>query len=248
MFWKNKPKCPIKEEDKVWIEDQLNWIDLNVIRLEEQKTILPTKKYFNWDFKGEEKDAKFVLKKIGEYFNINTDEIAIEFYSEEAIELDRGTITQKEEGTGTAGIYVQDGNQFSILIEVQQLKRPNSLISTIAHELCHYVLLGQKGFHLDGEENEWLTDLLAISYGFGVFIGNTRFEFSQWQSGDGWGGWQYSIQGYLPQQITAYAMAEIEIRRTNTLPEWINLLKSDFQKDFTKSMNYLILTNEKKAS
>ena len=245
MFWKRKPKCPITKEDKEWLEDHLNWLDKNVINLKKQDTILPTKRFFDWEFKGEEKDAEFILKKVGEYCNVNTESINLDFYSEEAIELDRGTITQKEEGTGTAGLYLQKGNQFSILVEVQQLKKTNSLIATIAHELSHYVLLGQKGVYLEGEENEWLTDLLAIAYGFGIFIGNTKFEFSQWQSGDGWGGWQSSMQGYLPQQITAYAMAEIEIRRTKKIPDWINLLKNDFQNDFKKSMKYLISNNEK---
>jgi hypothetical protein len=244
MFWKNKQKCPIKDADKEWIEYQLNWINLNVISLAEQETFLPTKKYFNWNFEGEEKDAEFILRKVGEYCNVNVEKINLEFYSEEAIELDRGTITQQVEGTGTAGQYVQEGDQFSILIEVQQLKKPNSLISTIVHELCHYVLIGLKEFSLEGEENEWLTDVLAIAYGFGIFIGNTKFEFSQWQSGDGWGGWQYSIQGYLPQQIIAHVMAEIEIRRTNSLPQWTNLLKGNFQKDFEKSMNYLLLIHD----
>jgi hypothetical protein len=240
MFWKRKPKCTIELEDKKWIEDHLNWLDNNVVKIKNHPTILPTKEFFDWQFNGGEKDAEFVLNKVAEYCNVNPEKINLDFYSEESIELDRGTFTQKEEGTGTAGLYVQQGNKYSILIEVQQLKRPNSLIATMAHELSHYVLLGQKDVYLEGEENEWLTDLLAITFGFGIFIGNTKFEFNQWQSGDGWGGWQYSSQGYLPQQITAYAMAEIEIRRTKEIPEWIDFLKNDFKNDFKKSMKFLI--------
>jgi len=239
MFWNKNPKCPIKIEDKIWVEDNLNWLNKNVVNLISQQTILPTKKYFDWEFKGIEKDAEFVLKKIGEYCGVDTKKIELDFYSEEAIKLDSGTVTQKEEGTGTAGLYIQKENSFSILVEVQQLKRPNSLIATLAHELSHFVLIGQKEVHLDGDENEWLTDLLSIAFGFGVFIGNTKFEFKQWQTGDGWGGWQTSTQGYLPQQITAYAMAKIEIKRTKEMPNWINLLKKDFQRDFKKSMKYL---------
>lgn len=243
MFWKRKAKCPITLDDKEWLETQLKWIDENILKLKDQKTILPTKEYFDWEFKGEEEDALYVLKKIGSYFKVNTQLINIEFYTEEPIELDRGTITQQEEGTGTAGIYLQGGNEHTILIEVQQLKNPHSLIATLAHELSHYVLLGQHNFRLEGEENEWLTDLLAIAYGFGIFIGNSKFEFSQWHSGDGWGGWQYSTQGYLPQQIIAYAMAEIEIKRSQELPDWIDLLKKDFKHDFKNSMRYLLSIN-----
>ncbi|MFT4535636.1 MAG: hypothetical protein ACI9P5_003006 [Saprospiraceae bacterium] len=239
MFWKQKNKCPITIEDKEWIENQLYWLNENIVNIKEQPTVLPTKKFFNWKFTGVEEDAKFVLDKIGDYCNVNTDEIYLDFYSEEAIELDRGTVTQQEPGTGSAGVYVQEKGKFSIFVEVQQLKRPNSLIATISHELSHYVLLGQNNFELVGEENEWITDLLAIAYGFGIFIGNSRFEFSQFQSGDGWGGWQYSIQGSLPHQIIAYAMAEIETKRTSNTPPWIELLRIDFRKDLIKSMEYI---------
>lgn len=239
MFWKRKPKCPITNEDKEWIEGKLNWIDANVVKLKNQPTILPTKKYFDWQFTGDQKDADFVLKRVAAYFGIETEEITLNFYSEEAIELANGMITQKEEGKGTAGLYVQDKDDISIWIEVQQLKKPISLIATIAHELSHYVLMAQKNVYLEGDENEWLTDLLSVAYGFGIFIGNTKFEFSQFQSGDGWGGWQFSTQGYLPLQITAYAMAEIEKRKKNETTKWVNLLKKDFRNDYLKSMKYL---------
>ena len=239
MFWKKKPKCPITIEDKEWIEAHLDWINKKVVRIEKQPIILPEKEFFDWDFKGDEKDAEFVLRQIGTYCKINTNRINLDFYSEESVELARGMVTKKEEGAGTAGLYKQKGGKASILIEVQQLKKPDALIATMVHELSHYVLMKQKRVYLPGAENEWLTDLLAIAYGFGIFIGNAKLEFNQWQSGDGWGGWQYSSQGYLPQQITAYAMAAIEIRRSAEIPSWIKYLKNDFRRDFKRSMQYL---------
>jgi len=240
MFWKKKIKCPIKQEDEMWITQHLEWLDENVVSLVDQPTFLPTKEYFDWTFTGSESDADFVLKQVGRYCRIITEGINLEFYSEESIELDRGLITQKEEGAGSAGMYVQDEGQFSILIEVQQLKKPLSLIATIAHELSHFILMGQRNIELEGVENEWLTDLLAIANGFGIFIGNTAFEFNQWQSGDGWGGWQSSMQGYLPQQITAHAMAIIEMKKSSEVPDWTSHLKTDFKTDFEQSMRYLI--------
>jgi hypothetical protein len=81
--------------------------------------------------------------------------------------------------------------------------------------------------------------LTAIAYGFGIFLGNSKFRFKQWQSGDGWGGWSSSTQGYLPQQIIAYAMAEIQKRKNNLQPFWHDHLKRDFKKDFSKSLKYI---------
>jgi len=169
MFWKKKIKCPIKQEDEMWITQHLEWLDENAVSLVDQPTFLPTKEYFDWTFTGSESDADFVLKQVGRYCRIITEGINLEFYSEESIELDRGLITQKEEGAGSAGMYVQNEGQFSILIDVQQLKKPLSLIATIAHELSHFILMGQRNIELEGVENEWLTDLLAIANGL-VFL------------------------------------------------------------------------------
>jgi len=246
MFWNKKNICPIEKDDQTWIRETLEWINKEMFPLESKETILPTKSYFNYDFTGIEKDAEYVLTEVAKIFNTPIDEVELGFYSEEPLELDRGLITQTEDGKGSAGMYSQDEHKCYIDIEVQQLKRPNSLITTIAHELSHYVLIGLNQIYEESEENEWLTDLFTIANGFGIFMGNTKFEFNQWQSGDGWGGWQYSMQGYLPQQIIGYAMAEIEIRRSKSMPDWVKFMKEDFRKDFVKSMKYI--KNENRTS
>jgi hypothetical protein len=238
-LWKRKIKCPINQEDKDWVIDQLNWIDQNIVKLDQQKTILPTKSFFDRKFDGSEDDAHFVLTQLGQYFRVDTKNIDLNFYSEKSIELDRGLITQKEEGSGTAGLYSQREKGISISIEIQQLSNLTSLIATIGHELCHYVLIGVYDIYIEGDENEWLTDLLAIAFGLGIFLGNSKFNFNQFQSGDGWGGWSYSIQGYLPQQIIAFAMAEIDHRKGLTLVEHIDYMKKDFRNDYNKSSKYL---------
>ena len=66
-------------------------------------------------------------------------------------------------------------------------------------QLAHQILLGENRIL---ENYEYLTDLIAITSGFRVFIGNSRFQFSSHDLG-----WQSSAQGYLPKQIIAYSMA-----------------------------------------
>lgn len=239
MFWKRKPKCPVTPEDREWIDHKLDWIDQHIVQLQQQPTILPTKEFFDLEFTGTEEDADFILLQLGKYFKVDTSRIILDFYIQKAQGSEKGMMIKNEDG-GAAGLYIQQKGKFQIMIEMQQLNNPASLIATIAHELSHYVLIGQKGIYLPGEENEWLTDLLAIAYGFGVFLGNTKFTFQQWQSGDGWGGWSSSATGYLPQQVIAYALASIEFRKGNESPMWINFLKDSFKSDFRKSMLFLI--------
>ena len=110
------------------------------------------------------------------------------------------------------------------------LKNPISLIATLSHELAHQILLGENRIE---ENDEYLTDLTAIAYGFGIFIGNSRFEFSA--SGFGW---ESSGQGYLPEQVTAYAMAWLSNER-NERTDFTDFLDRFLQKYFKQSMDWL---------
>lgn len=239
MFWKKKPSCPITIEDKEWVEGALDWIEKELFVLTNKETILPTKKYFDRDFTGIEEDAYFVLKQLFTYFDVDTSEIKLEFFENGQVEIDRGMMTQKEDDRGTLGIYPLDTEEIIIQIERSQLKDPIDLIATLSHELSHYVLLDLHDVYLEGEENEWFTDLFTIAQGFGIFLGNTKFKFSQWTSGDGWLGWKYSSAGYLPLQMIAYTMAEIACRRDEEKPEWTHLLTSDFRDFFKQSDKYI---------
>jgi len=239
MFWNRKTKCPVTEQDRIWIEKKLDWVNTNVINLEKQPTILPDKKYFERDFTGDEDDAHYILEVLSLYFQINPKKIHLNFYSEETQKFSSGLRTERLKKAGTAGLYIQDGYKSFIEIEVQQLKKTPSLIATMAHELSHYILITDKGYFFEGDENEWLTDLTAIAFGFGIFMGNSRFQFNKWQNGDGWSGWSSSAQGYLPEQVIAYAMAEIQFRKKEMKPKWTNYLERGIKKYFQKSLKYI---------
>ncbi len=238
MFWKRKAKCPVTEEDKVWVEEKLDWFQTNFIDVCEQPTFTPTKKYFPYDFRGTEEDAEFILDILGDYFQLNTRRIYLDFYDQSHTDLGMGMSTQRE-SKGAVGLYLQDGEENSILIEVGQLKDTTSLIATIAHELSHYLIMEEKGYYFEETENEFLTDMAVIAYGFGIFLGNSKFKFKQWSSGDGWGGWSASAQGYLPQQIIAYTMAEIQRRKNDLEPEWTTHMERNLKSYFNKSIRYI---------
>ena len=164
MFWSKKYKFPIDEEDQNWIVLMLRWIDEEIFELTSKQTILPTRNFFDHKFTGIEEDGQYVLDAVGKYFDVDKSEIKRNFYSEENIELDRGLVTKKDEGKGTAGVYQQNGNDILIWINKDQLNKPVHLIATIAHEMSHYVLMELYDVTKDSEvEDEWLTDLFTIA-------------------------------------------------------------------------------------
>lgn len=241
MFWKKKKKLPITIEDRIWIDEDLNWLrnEIGEENFMKIRTIIPTNAFYDRIFDGTEKDADFILARTMELMNIRDLEISLDFFSDDIFYTEDGSIlTTPADINGnwvsSAGTYEKNEKGTVISIETQQLKDPMALVATISHELSHQILLGE-GRILDNDE--YLTDLTAISYGFGIFIGNSRFNFSQFSTNDGFG-WRSSNQGYLPEQIIAYAMAFLSKERKENIA-FANFLKPSLKKYFRQSFEFL---------
>ncbi|MFY7669507.1 hypothetical protein ACOSP6_00330 [Tenacibaculum sp. MEBiC06402] len=238
MFWTKKKKLPITEEDKIWIDEDLNWLktEFGQDHFMEIRTVTPTKDFYERTFDRTEKDAEFILERTMELMNIKDVDIKLDFYSDSPIEMADGTILSTPADINgswksASGTFEQTENETIISIEMGQLKNPISLIATISHELAHQILLGENRIE---ENDEFLTDFTAIVYGFGIFIGNSRFQFSANDFG-----WQSSSQGYLPEQIIAYAMAWLSKER-NENTDYSQYLNKSMKKYFNQSLNWLI--------
>ena len=241
MFWNRKKKLPITEEDRIWINEDLNWLrtEFGEEHFQEIRTITPTKEFYERTFDGTEKDAEFILKRTMELMRIENCEIKLDFFTDGIVESENGGILATPadingKWESASGTYEMKENETIISIETQQLKDPISLIATISHELSHQILLGENRIE---ENDEFLTDLTAITYGFGIFIGNSRFKFSQFSTNGGFG-WQSSNQGYLPEQIIAYSMAWLSKER-NEKTYYSKFMKQSVKKYFEQSFEYL---------
>ena len=241
MFWKKKPKLPITPEDQIWVEESLTFLkeSFGKERLLVVKTAEPTKEFFNRDFDHSEADAEFVLSRCLELMDIAKDKVELEFYSEENHYLEDGTLLSTSadihgRSQGAAGTYQKKGAKAIIRIERGLLKHTESLIATISHELAHEKLLGEGRIM---ENDEYLTDLTAIVFGFGIFIANAKFQFaSGLQNGFGW---QMQSQGYLAEQVTAYAIASLSLKKREAEQQYAKHLDPSVAKYVEQSLGYL---------
>lgn len=244
-----KPKPTVTSEDKEWIEDAFLWFEeqYGADYLKNVRIIEPTKEFFNYEFSGIEKDAEYALEKCMEYMEIKNANVDLYFFSESPMEFeDEGIIaTHNEEGfrsqsSNAIGKYSERGpNTFEIGLELSQLKNPQSMIATLAHELSHLILLGEGRLH---ENDEELTDLNCIAMGFGIFLSNSLFNFQQWQ-GHSHQGWQTNRQGYIPEQVAAYAMALFNNYQDNPT-NWSQHLNKGIRKMYEKNLKFLNTTEK----
>lgn len=241
MFWKRKPKLPITREDQIWVEESLSFLkeEFGEKKLLSKPMITLSQHFFGHNFDGSEKEAHLILQTCMEFMDVDRDRIVLEFYSEGNRALDDGTIITTTAdifgaSSGASGTYRKQNNKAIIRIEKGQLKQPESLIATMAHELAHEKLLGENRII---ENDEYLTDLTAIAYGFGIFIANAKFQFSTGLN-NGFG-WQMASQGYLPEQVSAYAMASLALKKQETSYPYKIHLNASTRKYFERTLNYL---------
>ena len=143
----------------------------------------------------------------------------------------------------TAGKYVEhESGLIDIMIEEGQLKNPISLIATIAHELVHVKLLGEG---MINENDEYLTDLGVLIYGFGVFNANTAVtEMNTW-SGVSHTGWQISgWAGYLHYKVQAFALALLSHYKNEKDLSWATYLHKEVEKCYQLSVKYIDANKE----
>lgn len=116
-------------------------------------------------------------------------------------------LAQPERTKGAAGLFeVTNEHEVIIHYKREQLRDPVALIATMAHELCHYVLATLSEEPPCGwDDHEPLTDLTAVFFGFGIFLANSSFRFSQYQDIQHQG-WSARCQGYLSEQALALAL------------------------------------------
>lgn len=105
------------------------------------------------------------------------------------------------EGTpnSPAGTFRRTGEGALITYRPGKTGDPEALIATFAHELAHYRTADFPEPPPGGWEVwEPVTDLAAVFLGFGLFLANTCFRFSQHQDARSMG-WRAQWQGYVSE-------------------------------------------------
>lgn len=246
--WKNKDKAPVTEADRLWTEQSLVYLTqiFDTIYIKTLPTITPDRQYFDHYFTGAEADAYFLFERLIDLMQIKPWELSLKLYSEKPTKFSEGIVATPSENLrgnwkGASGHYVDNGlGNKEIWLEMELLSNPDAMIATLSHELAHYKLLGEDRME---HNDELLTDLTAIAFGFGIFKGNNYFRFEQWQN-NSHHGWQMKRSGYLPEQVIAYAMAWLAHYR-NEDTGWKKYLTKTMKKYFEHSYTFIAKNKDK---
>jgi len=236
MAKSKKILIPLDSEKRDWIANSFEWItkEFGIDTILNCEMVLPIKDSIPVIIDYSEKSAIELFYFVAEKMKVDKNNIEIDFYNQSPMELDRNIITQGYDdvnySTGQYWGKTQEG-KYLISIEKSQLKNPIGLIATIAHELAHVKLLGEKRLQ---NNNEYLTDLIPIVFGFGIFNANSIFQFQQ----DPYS-WKAKAQGYLDERMYGFALATFAKLRNEIRPEWSKYLTLTINEEFERSLIFL---------
>ncbi len=235
----NKKYEPLDKELRKYFENNLLWFiqEFPDPKIEERKILVPVEQDFPILWDKSQNVAFETLKIICLNMRIDYNEVELDFFDNGIKEINMGYETLFVESDPSipeaAGIYHPEkiNDRYHISIDATLLENPDKLIATIAHELAHVKLLGEK--ELD-QNDEMLTDFATVFFGLGIFNANTSFQFKTQTDR-----WVASSMGYLKVEEWAYALALFAFKRNEIEPDWKQYLNLTIKKEFEKCLKYL---------
>lgn len=240
FFKSKKIERPLNQELREYYEHNLLCLihDFPEPKIEDRVVLTPTIEHFPIDWEENESDAYQALEYISNNMQIDPNTISLDFYDSAIKEFNMGNLvifTEPDpENPEALGLYhlEKENGKYCISLNRELLKKPENLIATLAHELSHVKLLGEKELEFNDEK---LTDFTTVFFGLGIFSANSAFKFTN--EFDRWG---YETAGYLTIEEWAYALALFAFIRHEDSPDWKQFLNITIRRDFEKSLNYMI--------
>ncbi len=244
MFGWFRPTCPVDPRAKNWIETRLAWLadEFGLDVFTRRSIILPLQEYFPDNYDGSEAAAKSLLDRVCRYMDADMDRVELQFFTnnnELWLINDRGQVLPQN-----AGLYDEQSHKTTIHLETSQLDDPMTLVGTMAHELAHLRLLGERRIPDEIFDNELLTDLTVVFHGLGIFLANVprawESDFTYWPSS------KVPKPEYMTQPMFGYALAHAAWLRNEAKPTWAKHLHLDARASFKQGLRYLMETGDSK--
>jgi len=230
-------RCPIDRDIADWLVESFTWLEAETAELFDDNRfplVTPTAGFF--PASGLEGHAKALrlFETVKGLMGLSEWPCELESLDEDVDGRVSDIMFVKNTPSSPGGTFSSDGKIVNITYNPAQLREPVSLIATFAHECSHYFLHGA-GLDLpEGIEEELLTDLCAVFFGFGLFHCNSAFAFQRTNDG-----WSSRRMGYLSGPSFAFALAQ-HVLWTGTDPETaLKHIKPELASVFKKSLRYL---------
>jgi hypothetical protein len=234
-------ELPVDEETRKFIDDAFDWMiqEFGLDGMLRNKTLTPTRKDFPFKMPLNSDALSSLVGLVCTQLEVDPSLVHLATFDDETPH-EKLFPTIGEYRQGAAGLYfATDKNGHSyIAINYKQLHNPQGLVASLAHEIAHVRILGERRLKRDDESHEIYADLLTIFYGFGLFTAASAFQVRNWTEGYR-AGWSMQSSGYLSLRQIGYALALYANKRNEAKPKWKRYIASSVLHYFSKSIKVM---------
>ncbi|MBC7783602.1 MAG: hypothetical protein H7144_07160 [Burkholderiales bacterium] len=231
------PACPIDLPSRVWLVKHLLWLkdEFGRERLIESPIIEPSDRFFPGKYDCSPRAMLQIFHQVCDYMDVPTESVELQFFRNDAVPY---LVTADGLDAGVAvGTYQGGELKHVIRLDEDKSEDPMTVVSTLSHELAHLRLMGEARIDPMRWDNELLTDLCSIFFGFGIFRLN-RPAYSV-PTDAVWPGTGIRRPEYMTVAMSAYALATITSLRFEERPAWARYLKGAAKSEFRASMKWV---------
>jgi tetratricopeptide (TPR) repeat protein len=243
MFGWFAPKISVDASTKRWVEARMGWLlgQFDETRTLQTPMILPNEEFYPDPYDGTEEAGRTIFERTCRYMGIASDSLVLKFSKPEPTGQYQNTPPRP---SGWAGLYDSDEeSRKTIWLDLGMLDDPMGLVATIAHELSHFLLLGENRLDRHTPDMEAITDLATVVLGMGVFNANVSFR-TKCYTAVRWHFSSTSRMGYLRPDTWSYALALFGWLREEAKSNWISYLEIAIRDTCKCGLAYLKKTND----
>lgn len=242
-----KLECPVGPAAQAWIESSMHWCTEDFgTDLLLRGTVLP--RDLPPSYTASPAQIGELVDRACALMSVDRAHVKLDLFD--------GSAEKKAARSGkarTVGHFHMEGGRAVIGLDLAEAEDPAHLLAIIAHELCHVRLIGEGRIARSRPDQERLTDLLCVYFGFGLFTANASFRYAN--SGRGWSvearGYLddrtlnaarndgYHRLGYLNEREFGYALACYCRLRRETDPAWAAYLEPGARAALRQGLAYL---------
>jgi len=243
MFGWFRARCPVDAAAKAWIESRLRWLtDEFELHLNDPPVILPTAQFFPQRYDGSDVSIRVLFDQVCGYMHVVPQLVHLDIFTPKPTPLWLVNEVGHAVPTEAAGTYQEATRKYIVRLNEDQLGEALDLVGTMAHELAHVRLLGESRISRDVFDNELLTDLTTVFFGFGVFRANAPSASVGQMSL--WPGTQLKRPEYMSLPMYGYALAHVAWWQGEPSPAWARHLNGHARAEFKASLRYLRETKD----
>ena len=241
-LFKNKPKCPIRNPDRVVLDNGF----FHLIQEFGEEFVLNSKIYSNpieitgKVFRGDELYTQLLFQKLGDILEVDLRQVELGLFNETGdVFLDSGVMMVSENGGEFASSKFTEYSDGSaeILINSRYIKDFCCLVVSIAFELIRLKLRREGKEYAD---DDVILELVLLFFGLGVFNANSSVAKMKTWSGDLSSGWNIEKgPSQLSPEAHGYILALFASYRGENNPAWADSLEKEVKKVFYEGLRYL---------